>query len=123
LRLAYCRNEELRKWFLLQESRLFRLRVKNEKPGKIKNLLQKNGFSYDSISVSEWKNYKDQIAFGFRPKSIEMEPMMDHYLKVPFKDAISLVGGRHVFIKQGMAYVHINDLSSIAASLFRNKLS
>jgi DNA primase large subunit len=27
-RLAYCRNDELRKWFLTQETRLFNLRLR-----------------------------------------------------------------------------------------------
>ena len=31
-RLAYCRNEELRRWFLTQEARLFNLRLQGTDP-------------------------------------------------------------------------------------------
>jgi len=31
-RLAYCRNEELRRWFLTQETRLFSIRLSDVNP-------------------------------------------------------------------------------------------
>ena len=32
LRLAFCRSEDLRRWFLMQECELFRLRFRDELP-------------------------------------------------------------------------------------------
>jgi DNA primase large subunit len=44
-------------------------------------------------------------------------------LRVPFKEALSLVGKRSVFLHKGIAYVPINSLQSIACAHFRLKLS
>lgn len=48
-RMAYCRNEELRKWFLTQESRLFQVRMSEVDPKVIQGLLEnKCGIRYQS---------------------------------------------------------------------------
>ena len=47
-RLAYCRNEELRKWFLQQEARLFNVRVQRADANKVLALMRENfSLSYD----------------------------------------------------------------------------
>ena len=66
-RLAYCRNDELRKWFLTQESRLFNLRLQGTNPQQIKEIIINNfGLNYESVKESdvEWQNFKSDIIFN-----------------------------------------------------------
>jgi DNA primase large subunit len=53
-RLAYCRNEELRKWFITQETRLFSIRLMDFKPYFIKQLLEsKLGIIYEELKATD----------------------------------------------------------------------
>jgi DNA primase large subunit len=59
-RLAYCRNEELRKWFITQETRLFSIRLVEFKPTIIKQLLEsKLGINYEELKPTDkvWKDF------------------------------------------------------------------
>lgn len=56
-RLAYCRNEELRRWFLTQETRLFQMRLSAVEAQKVKELLREHmDIHYDSLDENdpEW---------------------------------------------------------------------
>jgi len=66
-RLAYCRNDELRKWFLTQESRLFNLRLQATDPTKIKDIIITNfGLNYETVKGTdpEWRNFSKEITFA-----------------------------------------------------------
>lgn len=65
-RLAYCRTEELKKWFLTQETRFFALRIKMLENKEVKILLNKHlDIHYEALKATdvEWTTYKEQITF------------------------------------------------------------
>ena len=55
-RLAYCRNDDLRKWFVMQETRLFYHRLAATRPEDILVVLRdKCGMNYEQL------NEKDEV--------------------------------------------------------------
>jgi DNA primase large subunit len=67
-RLAYCRNEDLRKWFLTQESRLFQIRLQAVSASEVLLMLNKHlGIAYEALKPDdpEWTNadMRDCICF------------------------------------------------------------
>lgn len=51
LRLAYCRSESLRRWFLTQECLLFRARFEMEKNSGIQAFFDENQLNYKPVSL------------------------------------------------------------------------
>ena len=51
LRLAFCRTEELRRWFISQETDLFRFRYIEESKEIQANFLQENKMEYSPVSL------------------------------------------------------------------------
>lgn len=122
-RLAYCRNEELRKWFLTQESRLFQVRMSEVDPKVIQGLLEsKCGISYQACSENDqdWIKFSQNITYRMKTNE-DKKPSC--FVKVPFKEAISLVGRRQVFLFNGFAYVPIKELTGILSAHFRARVS
>lgn len=120
LRLAYCQTEELRRWFLAQESSLFRHRFRNLTPDWQKKFLEENNLPYKAIGSAELEAVKeklDQVARSINGTAGSV------YYKVPFEQVPELVGGRRVFLKGGKAYVPRDQLTSIVGGLFREGLS
>jgi len=50
LRLAFCRTEESRRWFISQESDLFRFRFSEEKSETIQKFMQENQINFYPVS-------------------------------------------------------------------------
>merc|ERR1719410_235061 len=94
LRLAYCRTEELRRWFVTHESDLFRFRwgcVKDDFPEEIQTFLSTCGLNYQAISEEEKADKKEKLiaaaGYGISPTKFEEEK----YYKVSWLEAIDLV--------------------------------
>ncbi|KAI0232795.1 DNA primase large subunit [Lamellibrachia satsuma] len=120
LRLAYCRMEELRRWFIAQELDLFRFRFQNENKDNIKLFLEKNNLNYDLVSIADKEDHRSElVACGTLGHLIEF---LDFY-KVEFYDVLDLVQRRRVHVTHGFAYVPYKELVTLVLSEFRSQLS
>ncbi|XP_035665558.1 DNA primase large subunit-like [Branchiostoma floridae] len=122
LRLAYCKSEDLRRWFLTQEMDLFRFRFQQESKDAIGHFLQLNNLDYQPIPEEEKKALRDELkSSSYEMKGDKFETT-DFY-KVPFQEALDLVRARKVYLKKGYVYVPQSELVSIILSAFRENLS
>nr|CAB3265150.1 DNA primase large subunit [Phallusia mammillata] len=122
LRLAYCRSEELRRWFLEKELDLFKFRFLREGNSSIQEFLQINKLFYTPISEKE----KTRFASSLSKISIEMnEAAIEKscYYRVPFEEVLNLVSNRRVFLFEGDAFVPQKEFLSIVSTQFREHLS
>ncbi|XP_067120571.1 DNA primase large subunit-like [Centruroides vittatus] len=121
LRLAYCRTEQQRRWFINQEVDLFKFRLNNETTDSIKNFLKLNNLDYQPIDSDEKNKI---ISFLLDSSSLKLDSIqkMD-YFKVHFTEVLDLVQCRKTYLRKGYAYIPSIDLTTIIVNLFRMKLS
>ncbi|RUS79036.1 hypothetical protein EGW08_013193 [Elysia chlorotica] len=119
LRLAYCRSEDLRRWFLTQELDLFRYRFQQEDKESHAQFLASNDLKYKPVGKAERESIKSQLD---GPDHFSNMDGVEFY-KVPFTEALDLVRNRKVFLQKGFAFVPQDDLVSILLSVFRTQLS
>ncbi|XP_018576961.1 DNA primase large subunit [Anoplophora glabripennis] len=122
LRLAYCRSEDLRRWFINREMEWFKLRFISQSQEGIMKFLQQNNLTYAPISNELKDELKCELVVstsGITEVSFEGT---DFY-KVPFGEVVPLVKGRKVFIQKGYAFIPTADLVVCVLSKFRAQLS
>ena len=61
LRLAYCRTEELRRWFLTQEYQLLKFRLEFLKNEERSAFMISNGMDYEMISIEEKQQLSNKL--------------------------------------------------------------
>lgn len=122
LRLAYCQTEDLRRWFIQQEMDLFRYRFHMLSKEPAHDFLKFNNLHYESISDEEKNTLREELinsSYGFSAPKVEEH---DFY-KVPFQDALDLVRGRKVYLREGLAYIPHQEIVAIVLNDFRTRLS
>uniref|UniRef100_A0A5K3EGF5 DNA primase large subunit n=1 Tax=Mesocestoides corti TaxID=53468 RepID=A0A5K3EGF5_MESCO len=127
LQIAYCRSETMRRWFIQQESDLFRYRFNLERaasirgPDTISEFLTANDLNFSPISSEESQPLQNQLLagttlYGFHPNNAT-------YYKVYFTEVPDLIRRRQVFLKAGFAYVPDTELVTLIVTRFRAALS
>ena len=93
------------------------MRLQGTDPQRIKEIIINNfGLNYESVKEDdpEWKNFKADITFALIKQVDRQQAQASDYIKVPFKEALNLVAKRNVFVRKGVAYVPLRDLTTIA---------
>ncbi|KAL4715213.1 hypothetical protein ACJJTC_012260 [Scirpophaga incertulas] len=118
LRLAYCRNEELRRWFIARELELFKMRFMTMSGEAIDVFFNLNNLSYTNISDED----KTSIITYLRESTPYQNIDNMKFYKVKFFDVLDLVKSRKVFLKDGFAYIPHKDFVSVLSAQFRKHL-
>lgn len=121
LRLAYCRTEDLRRWFLTQETLLFKMRLDYCSDVERKEFMEKNDLYFHEVSSAE-KNAKETKLKGLAGIN-ENNFYSAVFYKVPFQQALQLIAPRQVYLERGMAYIPVTRLLHIITVRFRQNLS
>mmetsp|Transcript_21947 Transcript_21947/g.36751 ORF Transcript_21947/g.36751 Transcript_21947/m.36751 type:complete len:529 (+) Transcript_21947:67-1653(+) len=121
LRLAYCRTEDLRRWFLTQECSLLKYRLEHLSDEERAAFMMQNGMGFDQVSPEE-KAAKSEQLIGLSGVN-QVSILKTVFFKVPFQQALSLVASRAVYLERGCAYVPLQRLVSIIVTRFRMHLS
>lgn len=121
LRLAYCRSEELRRWFMTQELDLFRFRFKTTSDQEKRQFLEQNDLHYESLTTDERSSICEKLAAASNTTSGVVETV--EFFKVHFTEALDLVQRRKVYVSRGQAYVQYDDMISLLTGVYRSHLS
>ncbi|KAB0797933.1 hypothetical protein PPYR_08926 [Photinus pyralis] len=123
LRLAYCRSEALRSWFLARELEWFKTKfitIFKQNPDDIQTFFALNHLTYNGISNEE----KQTLLTSLLKSTIMADDVsVTNFYKVPFNSVTSLVNARRVFVKNGQAYIPQFELVTCIQSIFRARLS
>ena len=129
LRAAYCRTEDLRRWFLTQECALFqhRLEKASKSSGSMRAFLQRAGLRFDRVADAEKDRLRSQLlSVPGGPGGEAVSPaefITEIYYRVPFIQALDLVSNRQAYVEAGQAYVPLRRIVSIVRAKFRMALS
>lgn len=123
LRIAYCRTEDLRRWFLEKECQLIRFRLEKLTDLERSQVMAANGLEYEMVSEEAKMARKDKLVGVSGVTEATFYGSASTFYKVPYTQALSLVATRGVYIEAGFAYVPMAKLMAIIISKFRLNLS
>ncbi|CAG8435545.1 3692_t:CDS:10 [Ambispora gerdemannii] len=122
LRLAYCRTEELRQWFLKYECALFKFRFINLSASEQLEFLKENNLNWKCASIFLDDKEKSEMKEQLTTSSPHVNFASETFFEVDFEKVLDLVKRRVVYIKGGKAYVPMRDQVALVMDEFRNRL-
>lgn len=121
LRLAYCKSEDLRRWFLAQEVALLKWRLGQASSGSTTQALKDVLPEAKLLSKEQLDTMLPLILAG--TPSLKINEQAQNFYEVPFTHALDLVQHRQVFVKRGKAYIPESKLVNLVTARFRTFLS
>ncbi|KAJ3137623.1 hypothetical protein HK100_000598 [Physocladia obscura] len=117
LRLAFCRTEDNRAWFVKHETALFKFRYDDEMLSDREIWISQQSLSAAAITSQERAAISADLTCLF-PSNFDMK-----FYKVPFEHVLSLVARRAVVVKNGFAYVPGTEYSTLVTNAFKSSLT
>ena len=129
LRLAYCRTEDLRRWFVTQELDAFRWRCDSATDDDIRDFMMDYDLKFTEVSDAEKKAltaeliavHQSQYQQGTDRGLQDLDNKK--YFKVHFTEALELVRKRSVLISQGYCYVPVSEMRILLHFMFKSLLT
>ncbi|KAI9331903.1 eukaryotic and archaeal DNA primase, large subunit-domain-containing protein [Pilaira anomala] len=116
LRMAYCRNEELREWFIKQECILFKYRFEQDSQEEKKEFLRHLNLNWKMLTTEEKESMREELQICSKPKQglitgdyIDQET----FFEVDFEKVPQMIGRRDVYVRRGKAYVPMSEQVNI----------
>ncbi|XP_035918170.1 DNA primase large subunit-like [Anopheles stephensi] len=104
LRFAYCRSEELRRWFVAREMELFKLKFGGLTTRDVKDFLEVYELDYKPLTDEEKLDISEHLCASTMNITRLKVETQDFYA-VHFTEVLNLVRDRKCFLKGGMAYI------------------
>jgi len=126
LRAAYCRTEDLRRWFLTQECALFKHEISKLKGSQLVDSLSRYHIVIDQVSRVDKERLREKLLSIPTEKNEIMsidQFTKEIFFKVPFTEALDLVMNRKCYIAGGYAFVPADRLMVILLARYRVMLS
>ncbi|CAO3586144.1 unnamed protein product [Absidia cylindrospora] len=130
LRLAYCRSEESRDWFLRQEDALFKFRFEQEMAEDRRLFLETANLDWKVVDPATKKELQQELercarTISLKNKSISIASYVagETYFEVDFEKVPDLVRRRAVYVHKGKAFVPMANQLSLVLDEFGSQLS
>uniref|UniRef100_A0A182Q9B7 DNA primase large subunit n=1 Tax=Anopheles farauti TaxID=69004 RepID=A0A182Q9B7_9DIPT len=104
LRFAYCRSEELRRWFVAREMELFKLKFGGLTMRDVKDFLEVYELDYKPLSDEEKAEISEQLCASTANQT-RLKVETNDFYAVHFTEVLNLVRDRKCFLKGGTAYI------------------
>ena len=121
LAIIMCKNESDMKWFIRQETKLFKARLDNQKKYSMYKILSKLGIELSEY-ITKNNDSLDINKIRFRiinnPKKNENEKI--YFCK--FEDALNLVSTHEYYLNKGNIYIPESDLQNLFKLVFEQKM-
>ena len=125
LRLAYCRTEDLRRWFVAQELDAFRWRCDMATAEDIRDFMLDYNLRFTEVSPEEMERLSSELLAvqqsQYQPGS--EKGLQSTYYKVHFTEALELVRRRSVLISQGFCFVPASEMRTLLHFMFKSLLT
>ncbi|ORX53214.1 DNA primase large subunit Spp2 [Hesseltinella vesiculosa] len=125
LRLAYCRSDESREWFLRQEAALFKYRLLEENVKDRSAFLESAKLDWHVVTAEQKQAIQNQLERCVPLKikhNVKEYVEQQTYFEVPFEKVPSLVRQRAIYLHQGKAYVPMEHQTSLVMEEFTSRL-